>query len=104
MPQAVTPVTQRTDSDKSILGVWYPKVAWYTALRRITYEPCFEGDAHARGDAGEPHWGRPALLGATIWYLIVPTDDAGTASRNGVTPAHLAATAGHAVSVQAAIC
>lgn len=41
LPQAAKPVAQRTESDKAILGVWYPRVAWYIALRRIALDPSF---------------------------------------------------------------
>ena len=43
LPEAAKPVAQRSESDKEKLGTWYPKVAWFLALRRIGCAPRFDG-------------------------------------------------------------
>ena len=43
LPEAAKSVAQRSESDKEKLGTWYPKVAWFLALRRIGYAPRFDG-------------------------------------------------------------
>ena len=43
LPEAAKSVAQRSESDKEKLGAWYPKVAWFLALRRIGYAPRFDG-------------------------------------------------------------
>ena len=43
LPEAAKSVAQRSESDKEKLGTWYPKVAWFLALRRIGCAPRFDG-------------------------------------------------------------